>query len=310
MNKKKNVGSAVKFILLTVIVVFGILIATTDLVGGEIKTMVAGCLGQLSSSGSVAFTLPRLIAAIFAFALCLWVAQIIGIVLNFIGKYGSRLKTASSLIGNLIGGVAFVLGVIWALAILGIDVTAAIAGVGIFALVLSFGAQSLVEDVVTGIFMMVEGRINVGDIVVLDDFRGVVTSIGARTTVITDTGGNSKIVNNSDIRNIQNRSEQDSLAICDVSIAYGAYIPDAEKVIAATIEKLYKEHANLLLAPPEYKGVQALADSAVILRVTAATSEENIFVVQRLLNREFKLAIDEAGIEIPFPQVVVHQAKD
>lgn len=309
MNKRKKAGSVIKLAILTLLVVFGIVLGSTNLVGGEVKKVISECLSHFTAGGTVALTLPRILAAIFALILCVWIAEILDWIFSFFGRYGSRLRTASSLLGNLIKVVAVIFGFIWALSILGIDVTAAVAGVGIFALVLSFGAQSLVEDVVTGIFIMFEGRINIGDIVVLDDFRGVITSIGARTTVIVDAGGNCKIVNNSDIRNIQNRSEKDSLAICDVSISYDTYIPKAEKVIEETIDRIFAEHADIILSRPEYKGVQALADSAVVLRIAAATNEENIFIVQRLLNREFKLAIDAAGIEIPFPQVVVHEGK-
>ena len=307
--KKRRASSIFKFLLLTLIVGAGVVIATTDLVGGEVKEAVQSCFSHLASSGSFAITLPRVIAAVFAIAACLWIACFISFILSLFGKRSARLRTVSALTGSLVKCIGLILAVIWALSILGVDVTAAIAGVGIVALVLSFGAQSLVEDVVTGIFIMIEGRINVGDIVVLDDFRGVITAIGARTTAIMDTGGNYKIVNNSDIRNIQNRSTDASLAICDVSISYSTYIPDAEKVVEATSDALVSKYPELFLKRPEYMGVQELADSAVVLRITASIKEENIFRVQRLMNREYKLAIDAAGIEIPFPQVVVHEGK-
>ena len=307
--KKRRASSIFGFFILTLIVASGVVIATTDIVGGEIKETVMGCFSHIAASGSFAITLPRLVAAIFAFAACLWIASFVSFIFSLFGRRSARLRTVSALTGSLVKCIGLILAVIWALAILGVDVTAAIAGVGIVALVLSFGAQSLVEDVVTGIFIMIEGRINVGDIVVLDDFRGEITSIGARTTAIMDTGGNYKIVNHSDIRNIQNRSADNSLAICDVSISYGTYIPDAEKVVEATSDALLAKYPDVFISRPEYMGVQSLADSAVVLRITATIKEANIFRAQRLMNREYKLAIDAAGIEIPFPQVVVHNAK-
>lgn len=308
--KKRKKSSVFGFILLTILVAAGVVVAATDIVGGEIQTTIRKCLSHIASSGSFSLTIPRLVAAIFAFVACLWITCLLAFVLSLFGRRKSRLHTVASLFGSLVKCVGFILAIIWALAILGVDVTAAIAGIGIVALVLSFGAQSLVEDVVTGIFIMIEGRINVGDIVVIDDFRGEITSISVRTTAIMDAGGNYKIVNNSDIRNIQNRSTNNSLAICDVSISYGTYIPDAEKVVEATSDKLFADHPDIFLIRPEYMGVQELADSAVVLRITAAINEENIFRAQRLMNREYKLAIDAAGIEIPFPQVVVHSPKD
>ena len=307
--KKRRSSSLFEFIILTLIVCAGVVIATTDLVGGEIKALLQQCFTHLTSSGEFFITLPRLIGAIFAFAACLWIACFISLILSALGKGSARLHTVSTLLGSLLKCIGFVLGIIWALSILGIDVTAAIAGVGIVALVLSFGAQSLVEDVVTGIFIMIEGRINVGDIVVIDDFRGVITSISARTTAIMDSGGNYKIVNNSDIRNIQNRSADNSLAVCDIGISYDTYIPDAEKVVEQTSDMLFEKYPDVFLKRPEYMGVQELGSSSVVLRITASINEENIFRAQRLMNREYKLAIDVAGIEIPFPQVVVHEPK-
>jgi small conductance mechanosensitive channel len=163
--------------------------------------------------------------------------------------------------------------------------------------------------VVTGIFIMFEGAFNVGDIIVMDNFRGTVRSIGVRTTIFEDDGGNLKIVNNSDIRNVQNRSRNGSLAVCDVGISYDSSIPAAEKVILDCLEKMWQENDGMYLSHPVYAGVQALADSSVVLRCRVEVREEDIFAAQRRLNRAVKLALDEGGIEIPFPQVVVHQAK-
>ena len=97
--------------------------------------------------------------------------------------------------------------------------------------------------------------------------------------------------------------------LAELGISYSASIPEAEAVINECLKQLWKTRRDILLAPPVYLGVQALADSAVVLKVKAEVTEENIFAAQRMLNRELKLAIDAAGIEIPFPQVVVHQAK-
>ncbi len=310
MKNNKKTSSAIRLIVLTIIVALGVLIATTDIVKGEVKDKIVECFNRVSSSGQISLTFPTILAALFAVILCLWITVVISAILKFFGRFSKRFGTAAELIGSILRVVGTILGAIWGLSIIGIDVTVALAGVGIVALVLSLGAQSLVEDIVTGIFIMIEDRINVGDIVVLDDFRGEITSIGARTTVITDTGGNNKIVNNSDIRNIQNRSAMTSLAICDIGISYGSSIPQAEQVIEAAIDKLFEERKDIIISRPKYMGIQSLDDSAVVMRITAETSEENIFAVQRIMNREFKIAIDEAGIEIPFPQVVVHQGKD
>jgi len=306
-QKKTNYHS--KFWVLLLVVMLAVVAANTNALPAFIQDAARSAFNQLSASGDFAITLPRILASIFALAVCMLIATVISMILSSLERKNRRMLTIASLVKSLTGWVCGIAAVIWILSVLGVDVTAALAGVGIVALVLSFGAQSLVEDVVTGIFIMFEGSFNVGDIIVMDDFRGVVRNIGVRTTVFEDDGGNLKIVNNSDIRNVQNRSYNASLAVCDVGISYDSSIPQAEEVIQACLKKLWKENDGMLLTPPVYAGVQSLGDSSVVLRVRVEVLEENIFDAQRRLNRAIKLALDEGGIEMPFPQVVVHQAK-
>ena len=126
--------------------------------------------------------------------------------LTLVSDRSERSKTVTSMLIGMLKYIAVIAAVVWGLSILGVHTTAVLAGVGILGLVLGFGAQSLIEDIITGIFIIFEGQYDIGDIIILDDFRGIVRNIGVRTTVIEDAGGNLKIVNNSDIRNLQNRS--------------------------------------------------------------------------------------------------------
>ena len=210
---------------------------------------------------------------------------------------------------SLIKFLGFVVGGVWALAILGVNLTGIFASLGIASLIIGFGAQSLIEDAVTGIFIIFEGQYHVGDIIVLDGFRGTVRRIGIRTTCIEDAGGNQKIVNNSDIRNVQNRSRNSSIAVCDLCISYDADIRKVEKVIAATLPKIHTKYSELFLNAPRYVGVESLGESSVVMRIVADVTEENFFLGYRTLNRELKLMCDENNIEIPFNQIVVHQAQ-
>ena len=309
MYQKKKDNSILRLAILALILAIVALAANINILPAAIHDAITDAFQQLSSSGDFAITLPRIVAAALALICCMLIATLVSVILTRLERKNRRMLTISSLVKSLSTWICAIAAIIWILNILGIDITAALAGVGIVALVLSFGAQSLVEDVVTGIFIMFEGSFNVGDIIVLDDFRGTVKHIGVRTTVIQDDGLNLKIVNNSDIRNVQNRSRNHSVAVAEIGISYSASIPEAEAVIKDCLQQLWKTRRDILLAPPAYLGVQALADSAVVLKVKAEVAEENIFAAQRMLNRELKLAIDAAGIEIPFPQVVVHQAK-
>ena len=308
MQNNKN-RTSVKFYILLAIVVFAIFANNADFLPAVIRDAAGNTFNQLFSSGDFAITTSRILASLFAVAFCMLIATAVFMILSHVEKRNRRMLTISYLVKSLTNWICGIACVIWILSILGIDISAALAGVGIVALVLSFGAQSLVEDVVTGIFIMFEGAFNVGDIIVMDNFRGTVRSIGVRTTIFEDDGGNLKIVNNSDIRNVQNRSRNGSLAVCDVGISYDSSIPAAEKVILDCLEKMWQENDGMYLSHPVYAGVQALADSSVVLRCRVEVREEDIFAAQRRLNRAVKLALDEGGIEIPFPQVVVHQAK-
>jgi small conductance mechanosensitive channel len=198
-------------------------------------------------------------------------------------------------------------GLVWALSVLGVDLVGIFASLGIVSLIIGFGAQSLIEDAITGVFIIFEGQYHVGDIVVLDEFRGTVQNIGIRTTRIIDDGGNVKIVNNSDIRNIQNRSRADSVAVSDLSIAYECDIREVEAIIAAELPGMFERHPDVFLECPQYKGVQAMGDSAVVLRFIVKATEPNFYAAFRALNRELKLMCDKHGIEIPFNQLVVSQ---
>lgn len=214
----------------------------------------------------------------------------------------SRARTAFTISNS---ALRYILGLLWALAIVGVDVQALLAGAGVAALIIGFGAESLIADVITGIFMLFEHQYEVGDIIVVGSFRGTVTQIGIRTTSITDTGGNVQIINNSDIRNLINRSNDNSFAVCDIGIPYQGWLHKAEGVLAETLPKLHEEQSELFTQAPKYLGVQQMdiSNDAVILRVSAEVAERNIFAAQRALNRALLLAFEDAGIPNPVAEL-------
>ena len=218
----------------------------------------------------------------------------------------TRARTVCSLARSILSYTAVLLSVFFGLRALGVDVTASLASVGVVTLIIGFGAQSLIEDVLTGVFLIAEGRYNVGDILVLDDFRGKVVDISVRTTTLEDAGGNHKIINNSEIRNFQNRSQKTSMAVSEIAVGYDADLRAVEAVIADALPAMYEENRSVFLAAPEYLGVEELADSAVVLKFAVSTTEENIFAARRALNRSLKLLFDDKGIDIPYPQLTVH----
>ncbi|MBQ9046617.1 MAG: mechanosensitive ion channel family protein [Solobacterium sp.] len=300
----------IKSIIMTVIaLILAVLLLNPGILpfGGD----TTDAMSELISShflieNSAGITFAHVLVCIAALC-CVWIIyQILKLILNAFGKKDDHARTAADMLSELLKYIAVIAAVVWGLAILGVNTTAVLAGVGIIGLVLGFGAQSLIEDVITGMFIIFEGQYSVGDIIVLDDFRGTVRKIGVRTTVIEDAGGNLKVVNNSDIRNFQNRSLNDSIAVSDVDVAYDTDLVRLENILAAAFPKMYQAHSDVYLAEPTYLGVENLGESGITVRVGVKVREADVFKARRLMNRDLRILFAETGVEIPFPQVVVH----
>lgn len=256
------------------------------------------------------FDFIKVIALAFMILACVALSWLLKTVIGLIKFKNRHSETIKSLLSNIIKYAILIFAIVFGLNMLGADILTVIAGLGILALVIGFGAQSLIEDVFAGLFIIFEGRFYVGDIITIDNFRGTVVSIGVVSTQIRDTGGNIRIINNSDIRTLTNLSNVTSLAISIVSISYNANLVKAEKVIGDLCINLPEMYPNYFKVPPKYLGVEDLSESSVDLKVVADVDENNIYQARRILNRELKLALDKNDIEIPFPQVVVWQGKE
>lgn len=270
----------------------------------QIQSVFGGVFGGVDLLNTA-----NLLAAAAVVLLMFLLSKILCALLSLVAKRGGRAHSMAGLFTSLTKLVCVIVALVWALGILGVNLAAIFASLGILSLIVGFGAQSLIEDAITGIFMIFEGQYQVGDIIVLDEFRGTVRNIGIRTTVIEDAGGNQKIVNNSDIRNLQNRSHNISVAVADIGICYEDRIEDVEAVLLPALQEIYERNQNIFEEAPTYAGVEALADSAVVLRITAKVREENYFIGYRTLNRELKILFDNNHINIPFPQLVVHKGE-
>ena len=188
----------------------------------------------------------------------------------------------------------------------GVDTMAILAGIGILGLIVGLGAQPLIADIIAGLFIVFEKVFDVGDIIVVDGFRGTVKEIGIRTTQIVDVGGNIKIISNSDLKSIINMTNQLSLAICDLNIEYGESLERVEAILKDNLDAI-REAIPDIKEGPFYKGVAELGDSAVVIRFVANCEEGAKYQVERDMNRQFKLLFDKNNINIPFPQIVVNQ---
>ncbi len=287
MNRTKHL---VKFIL------FAVLAGVLIIVGAGKKLDI----GHWSLDWADALKILLVISTVLA------VEHLILLLLSFIHTENHRFRTVLTLTMNLIRYVTVLAIVISVLSLLKVDIATILAGLGVIALIIGFGAESLITDVVTGFFILVDNQYNVGDIIEVNGFRGTVSEIGIRTTSLTDAGGNVKIVNNSDMKNILNRSDNSSKAVADFSIPYETDLVKLEEKIPALMKEIYEKHPEVFKSEPIYLGVQTLNNSSVDLRFVAEVGESDIYSGARILNHDLFVGFRSLGVECPFPQVDVH----
>lgn len=229
-----------------------------------------------------------------------------GIIRFFIGRMAHNKKLTKrtgvaviELLGNFVKYAAVLVLIFLILSALGVNTAELLAGLGILSLVLGLGVTSLVEDVVAGIFIIAERLFDVGDIVVVDDFRGTVLSIGIRSTQIEDDGGDIMIMRNSTIENLVNMTNRASYAICDIPINPLEPFAHVEEVIqGAHLEKL-KDLYPEIEKGPFYLGLSEINDKGVqIVTFVAICQEHTKYWIQRIMNRELKLLFESNGIKL------------
>ncbi len=218
----------------------------------------------------------------------------------------NRAVTIHKLLTSFLKYLVVIVAFMFILSAWGVDTTTLLASAGILGLVIGLGAQSLIADIIAGMFIVFDGSYQVGDIIVVDGWRGTVDEIGIRTTKVIDAGGNIKIINNSSITTVINQTKELSLATCMVRIGYDESLERVEKIINDNLDDI-RSKIPAVTDGPYYKGVTELAESYVGLLFMANCKEEDIYQVKRDMNRQFKLLFDRHGIKVPYSQVVVNQ---
>ena len=214
---------------------------------------------------------------------------------------GARGETIGHLLLSVVKYGGAIGGLFYCLYLVGIDSSRLLASAGILSLIIGLGAQSLIKDIIAGIFIVFEGEFRVGDIVTIGDYRGTVMDIGLRTTKILGPDGNIKIYNNSEISGILNMTQEASYAFCYIDIEYGQDLEYVEEVLRRELPHLAEK--NDALTAVDYLGVNELGDSGVRLVIMGTCNEKDIVEVRRYLNRELLQIFYRNGIKIPFPNV-------
>ena len=236
-----------------------------------------------------------------------WTVSIIArFFIRQIMRANKRHVTIIKMINSFLRYIVAIVAVLLVLSAWGVDTGALVASAGILGIVVGLGAQSLIADIIAGIFIVFEKVYQVGDYVVVDGWRGRVDEIGIRTTKIVDVGGNVKVVNNSMITSVINQTKELSLARSIVSVSYGESIQNIELIIEQNIDTI-KQHVPQIVEGPFYKGITNLGSSTMELLFFAKCHEEDIYTVQRGMNREIKIMFDKNNVALPYQQVVVNQ---
>jgi moderate conductance mechanosensitive channel len=219
-----------------------------------------------------------------------------------------RARTLASLLGNVAAVTVFIVATLTILDILLQNIGPILASFGLIGLAFSFGAQSLVKDVISGTFMLIEGQFGVGDVVKVSDVSGMVEKITLRTTVLRDVEGAVHIVPNGEITRVTNMTKAWSRAVLHIGVAYRE---DVDHVMDVLRDELAEFHGDpewgaLLLEEPVVPGVESFGDSAVVIRIMAKTLPLKQWDVARELRRRIKKRFDRDGIEIPYPHVTLY----
>jgi small conductance mechanosensitive channel len=205
-----------------------------------------------------------------------------------------------SIASAVVFGVAFTT----VLSELGVDLGPILASAGIVGVAVGFGAQNLVKDFLTGIFMILEDQYGVGDAVDVGEANGIVEAVGLRTTRLRSVDGTVWHVRNGEILRVGNMSQGWSRALLDVSVAYGTDVDHATRVIERVAAEVCEGEAvgSSVLEEPEVWGVEQLTADGVVIRLVVKTAPLEQWKVARELRLRLKEAFDAEGIEIPFPQ--------
>jgi moderate conductance mechanosensitive channel len=250
------------------------------------------------------------------------VGERIGALARFAPGAGSLMDTTESslraeqrieaLAGILRSVISFVIGAVATFMVMGevgINLAPLIAGAGIVGIALGFGSQSLVKDFLAGLFILIEDQFGVGDIVDLGDATGTVEAVSLRTTRLRGIDGTVWHVPNGEIRRVGNKSQHWARAVLDLEVAYESDLDHARSVIQRAADAVADED-RAILEEPSIWGVEELGANGISLRLVVKTRPSEQWRVSRLLRERIKLALDAAGIEIPFPQQTVRHRTD
>jgi len=219
-----------------------------------------------------------------------------------------RIKTLISVLRKIVYVVLWSIAIMIVLSQLGINIGPLVATAGVLGLAVSFGAQNLIKDLISGLFLIIENQIRLGDVAIINGTGGLVEAINLRTIVLRDLSGVVHIFPNGSINTISNMTLGWSAYVFDIGVAYKEDTDRVSETMYAVLESMRadEKYSAMILEPLEIFGVDDFADSAVVIKARVKTKPIKQWEVAREYRRRLKKAFDEKGIEIPFPHMSVY----
>ena len=212
-----------------------------------------------------------------------------------------RTETLGSVLGSLITAVVYGVATLMVLSEFDLDLAPLLASAGVAGVALGFGAQSLVKDFLSGVFMLLEDQYGVGDIVDTGEATGTVEEVTLRITKLRDPSGVAWYVRNGEIVRIANKSQGWSTAVVDLPVSYAENVERVLAIIRTVVTEVYDDPAwhPLMIEPPTIAGVEQITGTTVTIRVFAKTVTDQQWGVQREIRERAKNAFDAAGVRAP-----------
>jgi len=232
---------------------------------------------------------------------------------HFLSKEEEK-KREDTLIRIFAGSLGIVVGIVALLMILqeiGVAIAPLLAAVGIAGLAFGFGGQYLIRDLISGLFIIMENQYRVGDVVCFNGTRGLVEDISLRMTTLRDLDGTVHHIPHGEIKRVSNLSKYFARVNLNIGISYSSNLEQVISVVNKVGKELAEDSAwkEYILKPPQFVRVDDFGDSAIIIKILGETKPLKQWDVAGELRKRLKIAFDREGIEIPFPQRVVHQTK-
>ena len=296
--------------IVRIIVFLAVILALLDVWRAlDVSGWLASEFGQDLAESVISAGIVLLIAWLLWLALSSWVEYRLN---PQIGKAPtSRETTLLKLLRNAGTIVIAVLGVMLALSELGVDIGPLLAGAGVVGLAVGFGAQKLVQDVITGVFIQFENAINEGDVITVGSTTGTVEKLSVRSVGIRDLNGVYHIVPFSAVDRVSNYMRVFAYHVAAIGVAYREDIAEVKEAMGEAFEMLQAtDHAANIIAPLEMHGITEFGDSAITVRARIKTLPGSQWAVGRAYNECIKTVFDRRGIEIPFPHQTIYWGED